>query len=563
MPRKASKPRQGYRSKPREPAVPTRRQTVTTSVTAPLSRASRLAGPFALAVFGAPFLILLFYASPAADDFCKAGLSYSAAVRHNALTIMELSYMGWSPRWLTILIQSSAMPHVNLTGAYGWLLLAVVLSNLAALWYFFRTVFRLTPSGAALAAAGFYAAWLATLNNPAEEFYWLTESIEYNLSLGSLLLLLCLLCRPRRNAWYYALIAVLSFAIPGQHEMAGTLLCAILLIAAVTARVGRLPARPWHVSLAFAVPSQAIVMLAPGNASRAALEHRPLWDTAHLWQWLAGASHDGLLWLAHPQILLLACCLLLVRASRPLPDILPRRMAAGVALAAMLAVVGESALIRIASGSAFPDRVAGWLEFWLWLFLLCLVWAAVPKIRFGRWSPAASLLSWCLFAASLFGSPNFHAALADLQGPAQAYWRQNKARLAQRGGPLAPEGSVPYPKLAIPQLLSADSGFWVNQCVANYFDASTVAVSDGKMVVNDIGWVFDADQGWLYRFNRKTPDAEVKYWDSGMKTFWSTSEKTYPYVFRYSDSSSLLYKQGSRNPRQFYNVTAKKWESWP
>jgi hypothetical protein len=163
---------------------------------------------------------------------------------------------------------------------------------------------------------------------------------------------------------------------------------------------------------------------------------------------------------------------------------------------------------------------------------------------------------------SLFGSSNFRAAIEDLKGPAQTNWRQNRARLAQRGGPLAPDSSPQHPKLAVPQALSDDSGFWVNQCVANYLDASTVMVSDGNMVVTDAGWIYDVDHGWLYRSNRKTTDGQVTYWDNGMKAWW-TSGRQYPYVFRYSDSAWLWYQTGSRNPRVFYNLTAKQWETWP
>ncbi len=342
-------------------------------------------GLCSLLVFFVPFVILLFYASPALDDFCKASLSYDRIVQHDALTVTKLSYMTWSARWLSIWIQNLVLHHVNLVGAYGWLLLSVVLSNLAALCYFFRVFFRLTSAGALLAAGGFYAAWLATISRPAEQFYWLTEAIEYTLPLSALLLLLSLLYRSYRGGWYYGAVAVLAFAIPAQHEVAGSFLCAILLIGVVAARIGIFPARPWFLGLAFAAPSQAIVMLAPGNAARAAHENQPFFDTAHLWHWIASASHDGLLWLAHPQILLLACCLLLLRISSPLPDVAPApRMSAWAAFAVMLAVFGESALIQIATGSILAERVIGWLEFWLWLSLVGVVWAGVPKIRSSR-----------------------------------------------------------------------------------------------------------------------------------------------------------------------------------
>jgi len=96
-----------------------------------------------LVVFLTPFLVLLFYSLPATDDFCKATLSFDTVPQSSVLSVTWMYYTKWSPRWLTTLLQSLVMSHVDLTTHYGWLLLTVIITNLAALWYFFRTIFQL------------------------------------------------------------------------------------------------------------------------------------------------------------------------------------------------------------------------------------------------------------------------------------------------------------------------------------------------------------------------------------------------------------------------------------
>src|SRR5262249_22945759 len=150
----------------------------------------------------------------------------------------------------------------------------------SALWFFFRTYFRLSRTAAALAAASFYAAWIASLNSPEEQIFWLTGAIEYHLSFATLLALLSLLYKKRSAVWYYLVVVALSVAIPAQHEIAGTFLCVALLAAIVCLSFLRLPAGQWYVSLIFTLLSQAFVMATPGNKLRAAQEHRHLWDFA-------------------------------------------------------------------------------------------------------------------------------------------------------------------------------------------------------------------------------------------------------------------------------------------
>jgi len=445
----------------------------------PTSRAlSRYFIPLILIVFLAPFVALLFYAVPTTDDFCKATLSFQCVPQQNALRVTWLYYTQWSPRWLTILIQSLLMRHVDLVSGYGWMLLLVMASNLAALWFFFRTIFGFSRYSSVLAAAVFYSAWVASLAHPEEIIFWLTGATEYFLSLSTLLVLLCLLYKPRSSAWYSALVGLLSLAVPAQHEMAGLFLWAVLLTGTIVSRFLKLPARQWYLAFVSASISQFVVMLSRGNSIRAVQEHRHLWDFRHLPKWLAHSFYHGLDWLALPSVLLAACCLFLLMQSsgtsqisgRPWPRWIPL-----AAIAGMLFVVAEYCLVEMASGSWSPDRVVAWFSFLFCLLFVCVVLTGIPeisRIQFSQATKAGVLLMW---AVSLLGSNNFRQALQDLHGPARQWHRIDAEQLKQRGGDINFQLPAKYPKFSMEQEISSDPGCWVNRCLANYLHASTVA----------------------------------------------------------------------------------------
>ena len=434
-----------------------------------------------LVVFLAPFLVLVFYCLPATDDFCKATLSFDTVPQSSVLSVTWMYYTKWSPRWLTTFLQSLVMSHVNLTTHYGWLLLTVILTNVAALWYFFRTVFRLSRTTSLLAAGTFYAAYLASLEDLQLELYWLTGATEYNLSFSTLLVLVSLLYETRRAVWYYVAVALLSIAIPAQHEIAGTLLCMILFAGVIVMRLKKLPATQWYLSLGMAVLSQAMVMLSPGNALRAAQERKQLWDIAHLPRWVAHSSYHGLNWISHPAILVAACCIFLLcqrdQDEHASEDLQARWL--GIAgVCAMFAVLGEVALVETASGIWIPSRVVAWFEFVFWLLFICVILRGIPEIHRVQFSQSTRIGAFGLLAVILLGSSNFRAAVEDVRGPAQSWWREDSSRLRQRGGALEFHGPARYPNLAMHQNLSSDSGCFVNKCMANYLRAKTVVVKD-------------------------------------------------------------------------------------
>jgi hypothetical protein len=451
---------------------------------APWSKASlllRLIVPCVLVVFMAPFFALLFYSLPATDDFCKATLSFNSIPQRDVLSVTWMYYTQWSPRWLTTFIQSLVMSHVDLATRYGWLLLSVIITNLVALCYFFRTVFRLPRTTSILAAGVFYAAYVASLTDLQLQLYWLTGATEYNLSFSTLLFLVSLLYLARSDVWYYVLVALLSIAVPAQHEIAGAFLCAFLFAGAVMMRVKRLPARQWYLSLGMAASSQAIVMLSPGNAIRAAQEHKHLWDLAHFPRWVAHSFYHGLNWLSYPAILVAGCSIFLLcqrDQDTPVADELPPQWLGIAGLCAMFALLCEVSFVEMASGVWIPARVIAWFQFVFWMLLICVILKGIPEIHRVRFSLGTRISVFILLGVTLLGSSNFRAAVEDLRGPAQSWWRMNSSRLKQRGGALEFEGPARYPNLAMHQNLDPDPGCFVNKCMANYLRAKTVVVKN-------------------------------------------------------------------------------------
>ena len=440
----------------------------------------RLLVSAALFIFFLPFLALLFYAIPAIDDFCKAALSYDAVRQSGVLSVTWMHYMKWTPRPLTVFLQSLSMSKVSLVYGYGWLLLGVMVVDVAALCYFFRQIFGLTTGRSLLAALIFYAAYVASITQPAEMLYWLTGATEYNLSLAALLVLVSLLYRPTGTFRYYLGVALLSLAIPAMHEIAGTLLCAILLVAVAVSRFKRSRAPHLYLSLGLTGLSQTAMMLAPGIAVRAAREHRQLWDVSHAAKWFAHAFYHGLNWLAYPAVLVGALCIaLLVQEQRNGGDsVQPPRWFGPACLLCMFLVMCEAALVEIATSTWLPPYVFPWFQFVFWLLMVCVLIGCVPEVSRVSISPGTKIGVFVLFSLLLLGSSNFRAAVEDLRGPARSWWRMNAARLQEHGSSLEFRQPGISPKLLMHQHLTADAGCWTNRCMATYLGAKTVVVKD-------------------------------------------------------------------------------------
>lgn len=444
----------------------------------------RIAVACLLVVFFTPFIALLFYSVPAADDFCNATLAFDTIPQPSLLALTWLYYTKWSPRWLTVLFLGGSMSHGDLMGTYGWLLLLVLISTVASLWYFFWAVFRLTKSSSFLIAAIFCAAWVSSITNVDEQVYWLTNVIVYNLPLCTMLVLLGLLCRFGGTVLAYAALVLLSVAVPAQHEIAGAFVVAVALAGGTLLRMRKREAGPWFLCFLVSAISLAAVLLSPGNAARAAAEHRHLWDVGHSVRWFAHSFYTGLNWLSTPAILLGAgCAVVLAQSSRTNPapeDALPQRWLAIGGVAGLLIVLCLSSLVEIATSIWLPPRVVALFQFIFWLLFFCVILSGIPEVYQTRLGAPTKAGIAALLAVALLGSSNFRAATEDLRGPARSWHNFALARLRHRGGSQSFEAPAGFPKLAKPQMLISDPGCWVNRCLANYLHADTVVVTNSK-----------------------------------------------------------------------------------
>jgi hypothetical protein len=451
--------------------------------------------PIVLTVFLAPFIGLLFYSSLNVDDFSYATLSScpGTAAVSNCVRLTSVLSRAWvehkdgSGRLLAPFLESLVMSKSNLSFSYGWLLLLVMLTNLAALSYFFMTALGLPRPRALLASGVFYAAWLACVDSPGENVFWLTAAMEYQLPISSVLVFAGLLSKRGHTIFGYLALALLAIGIPAQHEIAGVFLLACLLAGVIAVRVLNLQAATWWLCAGLVVLSLGLTMFSPGMADKMTRGHSTGGFVANFLPHAKRAMGLGVTWITNPVVLLAAFSIpLLVRppnnscadatAYQPRP-----RWLALAALGAMCVLLGEFASAETASSSIYgqlPARAVGWFQFLFWLLLVCAILIGVPEISQIRFSPGSQIGIFVLFAVSLLASGNFISAERDLRGPAQGWWRSSVARLKQRGSMVQFEPLPKRPKLFRNTSISMESGCWVNESVAFYLGATTVVTTD-------------------------------------------------------------------------------------
>jgi len=444
---------------------------------------SRTLIPLVLVAFAVPFVALMFCAAPVGDDFPKAAVAPPNADGYRCPGHVSSFAVAWaqyanidngrmiqggtgSGRWLSSLLETIVMSKSGLSTSYGWLLLLVMLTNVAALSYFFRSVLRVPRTRALLAASVLYAVWLASLNDLTENVFWLTGALEYQLSISAMLALAGLFCKSRHTVTSYVLLAVLAIAIPAQHEIAGSFLVACLLAGIVAALVLKLPIRPWLLSFGLAALSFAAIMLSPAMISKLGRHSTLLYAFA-----VKGCIH----WVLNPPFLLAAICipLLLWTSEDTGSEYQPPRWLAVVGIGAICVLLVEYAGLGMVIHRA---RIDGWFQFVFLVLLVSVILVGVPEASKIRISTGTRIAIFLLFGVSLLSSGNFHQAERDVRGPARSWHRSSIARLAERGRSLQCDPLPPKPILFRESGLSKNPGCWVNQCLAAYLGADSVAL---------------------------------------------------------------------------------------
>ena len=78
----------------------------------------------------------------------------------------------------------------------------------------------------------------------------------------------------------------------------------------------------------------------------------------------------------------------------------------------------------------------------------------------------------------------------------------------------------------------------------------------GTFYTEDGAWIFHSDHGWLY--DATEGHSEEWYYDVNIGWIYAEAE-SYPLIYDASREAHLLYLEGTRNPRWFFDFTAGEW----
>src|SRR5688500_5812006 len=230
--------------------------------------------PGALAVVWLSATLLLFFAGPAADDFCRATISELGA--HFVET-----YMTHAGRWMTVGFLVPLLFHrmeLFSTFQYGALLLILWLGYFGV----FFLAFRVIAAGSSTWRTGVAAAvlvgivWWCGLPAPAQTVYWASAGLEYGLGFQASVVLFAAIAleagrsSEQRRALTGALLALATFLVTGFHEMIALCVLGLLTLMTAVAFFQRLGSRFFMLALSsVALAGTLVSILAPGNAVRA------------------------------------------------------------------------------------------------------------------------------------------------------------------------------------------------------------------------------------------------------------------------------------------------------
>jgi hypothetical protein len=288
---------------------------------------------------------------------------------------------------------------------------------------------------AALTAALLTVYW-AGLPDPADNFYWLTGSVDNVAGLVVSLLLLAGLIGFRARTPFSSVAAgiglsLLAVLATGFHEVFGLILCIVLAGGTFRAWLAGDPLRwLWTVCLAAALIGFLVVYIAPGNVLRRA----EFLLAANLGVTLRLTVKQGMssiiLWVLDIR-LLSATILLLILAPRSLIKPCQSRCIASqdlliVVLTWIMAIFAAFAAVSWAIGINVPPRTLDGIYF---IFLTGWFWVMVMLIRQlaerGKPSlvapPLLRRIAVAIFVIAMLLTGNTRQALQDLGGAAPAY----------------------------------------------------------------------------------------------------------------------------------------------
>ncbi|HAD85945.1 MAG TPA: hypothetical protein DCG48_01155 [Rhodospirillaceae bacterium] len=467
-----------------------------------LNRVSRWAVVLSVGAVIGLAAVLLQFAVPLADDYCRGAVS-------DAFRQFQNNYFYWSGRWLSIGLGIEVLSKPSVLRHYP-VVLGVMFFLAWAMWASVAAVlFQGLSSRRAVVTWGtvLFAVYWTGMPSPGESFYWVSGSFE-NL-LGPILAAGCLACMAGYAGWktrrsraaILCAAALFGFASTGIHEV--TALGLGLACTTITATMiwSRHPDRNAWIVLTLVIAVGALITIgAPGNFNRTRFfpESGSVLRSLQMTGW--AAMTIVVPWILDIKVLTAsALILLLPELNGTAPtwlsrSVLPWRWI--IPGATLLLMVGIFLATGWGSGSMGPPRLHNqiYAMFLMGWMASLMAWRGRLAPAFqdsARQAPATAITAFAL-AASLMTAPNTINGLHDfLRAPSHnivAWHDAIQQRYAQIASAAATgETDLDLSPLPMSPLSFGDLGLTTvkgnarNACTARYFKLNTVVVKkDGR-----------------------------------------------------------------------------------
>lgn len=411
--------------------------------------------PIAIAVLASIlnlFLLgfLIAWAAPIADDYCRGVVGWQ-----NALSFANQQYMVWTGRWTSVAIESFLFSAFNLYRSVPIILASLIALQFLSVSYLLRRTLGFSSARSVFWSVLLMGTWLSLSPGIGEVALWATGAIEYQLSLTLALFALALVSQSR---WIPSIPFMIVAAT--MHELIALILTGICVSMLWMRRRDSKSVRPLILLTLLAASLTAFVVLAPGNFRRAIYEHDALNRSAVLSnlfylvsgvaRWTTARTTLGIL------LFLAGIPAKTYRAKPLLLDLIgwPCVLTALIIVAALIPYGG------------IPGRVWNLLCFVYLLFLFYAVVWLTPHLEIGR---SARVIGLLLFSMGALVSRNFQEmAVSAIHAPAwnQALATRTKTHHFDR---------ILWPRSYFKEDVTSDPDYWINSCVAQYLQISSVS----------------------------------------------------------------------------------------
>ncbi len=448
-------------------------------------------------------IALFAFTHPMMDDFCEAADVRELGVINGLNSALTKN----SSRWGSKLIEYIVPAMINPIKYYGIFPASIFIFLALGIYLFLISLFRrhLNISYIVLLFFSLISIYWVGMRSPAQSVYWWSGSVEYQITLATMFIIFAILFwvsgkdpGQRTTTIVTAGVCILTFCLPGLHELFGFILAILLWSGFLIAYRIESPNRHiWLKAATAAVLGLVLVLAIPGGHNRMASH-----DTSfQLGAILFLASRQGIFNIVawSLDIKLLSATLLFV-ISFQIRAIRPAWFAfEGVNWSFIVPFIWVVLLVvaflipSIAIRKSMPYRTLNsiYMLFLVGWFATVFIFTRLrddPVLTDSitvRWIRHAALV---IFAVSLLATGNTPSAVKDVfvRGPIynqamhHRYQIINVAMIEGQDDVIVPQPSV-YPKHQFRQgEIEEDKDNWKNQCVARYFSLNSIALRDAQ-----------------------------------------------------------------------------------